>query len=345
MITELSRRRLIEVINQDGEEALRIHRSLQQKILHDLNRNARKLEEVFSQAFDLVRKRFPLPSPIQVPEPSKWPACKDLLSHVLHFQHLAMDQLPSLIPSVKLARLLSDGGINLWERGMTNEGLRLLRSAETILDKLRCEENQLRASIHIIIALLIQDHGLVFVKESRDRIWKALQIRKDYMKQTQPSSYTRNDDILLHNAWSDFGCVLLQYGKYNEAEPIFESCAAKYQEWGTVTEIPYEYYKFNHHTAFCRLYHLDFEAAIRLAEESLRCITLATGQSSATNKTMFDLACIILQSGDIMRALDLHNQVLEWRLKFHGSFSFLTLRSYYAVGALNVYAGNIVDGE
>lgn len=345
MITELSRRRLIEVKVQDDEEILSIHRSLQWKILQDNNRNIRHLDEAFSQAFELVRKRFPLPSPIQVPEPSKWPACKEYLSHVLHLQHVAMELFPSLVPSVRLARLLSDGGINLWERGMTDEGLRLLRSAEEILDKLGCEESHLRANVHIIIALLIQDHGLIHVQESRDRIEKALQIRENYLKETDSSAYTRNDDILLHNARSDFGCVLLQYGKYAEAETIFQSCIAKYREWGSVRDIPYEYYKFNHHTAFCRLYHQDFATAIHLAEESLDCIILATGQSSATNKTRFDLACIILQSGDVPRALQLHREVLEWHLKLHGKFSFLTLQSYYAVGALSAYSGNLAEGE
>lgn len=345
MINELSSRRLIQVKIQDDEETLSIHRSLQSKILLDLNKNSRQLDEAFSLAFDLVRKKFPLPSPIQVPEPAKWPACKEYLPHVLHLQYVTMELLPSFTPSLKLAKLLSDGGINLWERGMTEEGLRLLRSAEKILDKLSSEESQLKANIHVIIALLLQDHGLNFVKESRDRIWKALQIREEYLKQTESSSYTRDDDILLHNARSDFGCVLLQFGKFAEAETIFQSCWKKYKEWGTVRDIPYEYYKFNHHMAFCRLYHQDFDTAIQLAEESLECITLATGQSSATNKTRFDLACIILQSGDVQRALNLHREVLEWHLKLHGQFSFLTLQSYYAVGALSAYAGNLADGE
>lgn len=345
MITELSCRRLILVKDQDGEEALSIHRSLQQKILEDIDKDAQKREEVFAQAFSLVRKRFPLPSPIQVPEPAKWPVCKENLPHVLRIQTVVTDLLPSILPSVEVARLLSDGGINLWERGMTNEGLRLLRSAEAILDQLKSDENQLRANIHIIIALLIQDYGFSYIAESKDRIEKALQIRKDHLSYTRPYLYTRDHDILLHNAWSDYGCVLLQYNKHIEAEPIFRRCLVKYHEWGNETEIPYEYYKFNHHTAFCRLYYGDFAEAIKLAEEGLRMVTLATGQSSATSKTRFDLACIVLQSGDTTRALELHQQVLESNLKQHGKFSFLTLQSYYAVGALHAYRGELADAE
>ena len=345
MITELSCRRLIAIKTQDGEEILSIHRSLQEKILHDLDRDAQKREYVFGQAFDLVRKRFPLPSPIQVPEPEKWPDCKENLPHVLHLQKVVSEILPSIMPSVKIARLLSDGGINLWERGMTSEGLRLLRSAEAILDKLDYDEMQLRANIHIIIALLIQDYGFTHFAESKDRIWTALGIRKDYKDKTHHNLYTREHDILLHNAWSDYGCVLLQSNKYKEAEPIFRKCLGKYHEWGDESEIPYEYYKFNHHTAFCRLYHHDFAEAIKLAEEGLRMITLATGQSSATSKTRYDLACIVVQSGDFPRALSLHQEVLESNLKQHGKFSFLTLQSYYAVGALHAYCGDLTEAE
>lgn len=345
MITELSCRRLILVKTQDGEEALSINRSLQQKIVDDLHRDTQKREVVFAQAFSLVRKRFPLPSPIQVPEPKKWAACKENLPHLLRLQTVVTETLPLILPSVEVARLLSDGGINLWERGMTNEGLRLLRSAEDILDRLKCDEKQLRGNIHIIIALLIQDYGFSSIAESKDRIWKALQIRKDYFSQTRPDLYTRDDDILLHNALSDYGCVLLQYNKHNEAEPIFRKCLVKYHEWGNKTEIPYEYYKFNHHMAFCRLYHRDFAKAIKLAEEGLRMVTLATGQSSATSKTRFDLACIVLQSGDLSRALELHQQVLDSNLEQHGKFSFLTLQSYYAVGALHAYHGEHAEAE
>jgi tetratricopeptide (TPR) repeat protein len=345
MLTELSCRRLIVVKTQNGEEILSIHRSLQQKILKDIDKDAQKREAVFAQAFQLVRKRFPLPSPIQVPEPEKWPACREVLPHVLQLQKVAMEVLPSIKPTVKLARLLSDGGINLWERGMTSEGLRLMRSAEAILDSVKCEEQLLRGNIHIIIALLIQDYGLSHIAESKDRIWKALQIREAHLRQTPPELYAREDEILLHNAWSDYGCVLLQYNMHNEAELIFQKCLTKYHEWGKETEIPYEYYKFNHHSAFCRLYHGDFAEAIRLGEEGLRMITLATGQSSATSKTRFDLACIFLQSGDLERALSLHQQVLESNLKQHGKFSFLTLQSYYAVGALHAYRREFIDAE
>ena len=318
-----------------------MHRSLQWKILKDLDKDAQKREKVFSQAFELVRKIFPLPSPIQVPEPAKWPVCKEYLPHVLHLQSVITKIMPSITPSIETAQLLSDGGIDLWERGMTSEGLRLLKSAEAILDRLDTDNPPLRANIDVIINLLIQDYGISHFAESKMRIQRALDIRRHF----KPEKYTRNDDILLHNAWSDYGCVLLQYNQYKAAQPIFRQCLTKYRQWGTDAEFPYEYYKYNHHTAFCRLYEHDVTGAIKLAEESLRLIILATGQSSATSKTRFDLACIFQQSGDLQRALALHREVLESNLRQHGHFNFLTLQSYYAVGAMSACTGNLVEAE
>jgi len=113
MTNELSRRRLISIRNRDGEEILSIHRSLQAKILQDLDKDPRQRERVYQQAFLLVRQRFPLPSPIQVPEPEKWPACIKYLRHVLSLQKAFAGNLIDISPSVELAKLLSDGGIGL----------------------------------------------------------------------------------------------------------------------------------------------------------------------------------------------------------------------------------------
>lgn len=350
MTSELSRRRLIAIRKREGEEILSIHRSLQAKILQDLHKDPRQREKVFSQAFLLVRKRFPLPSPIQVPTPDAWPACLKYLRHVLSFRKIYVGKLITIDPTVELARLLSDGGINLWERGMTSEGLQLLRSAEDMLRELQLNigssQDMLKANIHVIVALLLQDNGLAHLDESKDRIWQALQIRKDYQTYTPPDQYTRNDDILLHNAWSDYGCVLLQYNKYKDAEPIFRHCLRKYKAWGPEESIPYEHAKYNHHMAFCKMYRQQFDEAIALGERGLHFVILATGEKSASaNGWKFDLACIVLQSGDIEKALKLHKEVLDARVQQHGKSSFLTLQSYYAVGALQSYLGETAQAE
>jgi len=220
---------------------------------------------------------------------------------------------------------------------MTAEGLDLLLSAEAILKQLDCDEDKLKANIHVIIALLLQDQGSAYFSESKERISKALEIREMVRKTTPTENYTKNDDILLHNAKSDYGCVLLQYNRYQEAEPIFSQCLVKYREWGKDEDIPYELAKYNHHMAFCQMVKGNLAEAVKLAERGVEFVTLATGKGASCNNWKFDMACVILQSGDLDRALKIHKEVLNARLEHHGKSSFLTLQSYYAVGAIYVY--------
>lgn len=348
MTSELSKRRLITVRNRDGEEVLSIHRKLQAKILDELNQNDNSAERtrVFEKVFLLIRARFPRPSAIQVPEPEKWPICRQYLPHVLSIKRLWQSGLVEISPSIKLAQLISDAGIDLWERCLTTEGLELLRSAEAILDQGGFQEDLLRANIHVVVSLLLQDSGISHLAECRDRISKVIDIRVDYREACDPASYTRNDEILLYNAWSDYGCVLLQYNTFKEAGPIFDKCLERYRQWGPPEEIPYEYAKYHHHKAYCLMYEGDFDRAVPLAEEGLHWVEVATGKSSAaSNRWRFDFACVVLQSGDKTRALELHKEVLEARMKLHGKFGLLTLQSYYAVGAAHSWLGETAEAE
>ncbi|KAM0806086.1 hypothetical protein BDR22DRAFT_3512 [Usnea florida] len=106
--------------------------------------------------------------------------------------------------TVEAARLMSDAGINIWERGLVGDGLRLLRIPESMLDEAVTagNENRLRASIHVVVSLMIQFYGISHWQESLDRMTKAVKWRLDYKRRTKEEEYTRNDEIILCNAQS-----------------------------------------------------------------------------------------------------------------------------------------------
>ncbi|KAF7504984.1 hypothetical protein GJ744_001505 [Endocarpon pusillum] len=351
MIKELKTRRLIAIEFKNGEEVISIHRKLQARILRDLDKDPFSRGGVFNQVFSLVRSRFPSASPIQVPEPEKWPTCKKYLPHVLSIQRLTHGTLIHLPFSEELAKLFSDGGIDLWERGLTTEGLKLMKSAESILDLLSVDKFQLlRAGIHVIISLLLQDSGLVHIGECHDRIKTALDIRRDYSDNREALTYTRNDEVLLYNAWSDYACVLLQLNMFEEAESIFERCFRQYQDWGNTDVIPYEYAKYYHHVSFCLMYRGSADEAVASAEKGLLYVEQATGKSAAYYRWKFDLACLLLQHPKLLdssswqsRTVEMLKDILGARLLLHGKFAFLTLESYYALGATLFYLGNLPD--
>lgn len=353
MTNELKTRRLIAIEFKNGEEVISIHRKLQARILRDLDKDPFSRGGVFNQVFSLVRSRFPSASPIQVPEPEKWPTCKKYLPHVLSIQRLTLGTLIHLPFSEELAKLFSDGGIDLWERGLTTEGLKLMKSAESILDLLSVDKFQLlRADIHVIISLLLQDSGLIHIGECHDRIKTALDIRKHYSDNREALTYTRNDEILLYNAWSDYACVLLQINMFEEAGYIFERCFRQYQDWGNTNVIPYEYAKYYHHVSFCLMYRGSADEAVASAEKGLLYVEQATGKSAAYYRWKFDLACLLLQHPKLLessswqsRTVDMLKDILGARLILHGKFAFLTLESYYALGTTLFYLGNLPDAE
>jgi tetratricopeptide (TPR) repeat protein len=345
MIEDLGGRKLISTKKQDGRESYSVHRLLQHRLLQDLEGDER--EEVFDMTFQLVRDRLPRPS-IDTPDSNKWNVFKEYLPHVLSLQRIFDEALPIMTPFIGLAELFRDGGVHLWQRGLIPDGLRLLNSAEEILDKLDCDEDQLRADINIATALLIQYFGISHRAESRQRFAKILEIRRKFEANAAPGTFTVDDEMRLCNANADYGNALLQFNNYREAEKIYQECDEKYRKWGTEADIPFEYGKFYHHAAFCRMYDKDFKTAIKLSEKAIELVT--RGQSDHIQLILrfrFDLACIVLQSGDIERSLRIQEQILKARLSLQGNgkATYFTLQSYYAVGALYAYLGKLDEAE
>jgi len=133
MITQLTERKLVTTRQQNNRDVYSIHRLLQHRLLQDLVENPKEREEAFVLAFELIRERLPRPS-IGVHDSIKWNIFKEYLPHVLTLQRIYEDGVPMITPFVRLANLFSDGGVHLWQRGMIYDGLRLLKSAESILD-------------------------------------------------------------------------------------------------------------------------------------------------------------------------------------------------------------------
>ena len=346
MIKDLTSRRLVGFKKQDNREVFSIHRLLQHRLLQDLDENPQEREEIFKLAFELIRERLPRPS-MEAWDSLKWNVFKEYLPHVLTIQRIYQNGVPMVTPFVRLAELFRDGGVHLWQRGMMYDGLRLLNSAENVLDLLACEEEQLRIDIHVASALLIQYFGISHRAESKDRFWKILQIRKKFASELAPGLLTKEDEMRLCSAMADYGNALLQFNNYEEAEPIYQECHATFHKSTTDKDHHFGCAKFNHHEAHCRMYRKDFEGALELSQKAVELVSRQTGQPQLTLRYKFDLACIILQSGDIEKSLEMQEQVLKARLSLQGSgkTNYFTLQSYYAVGAANAHLSRWEQAE
>jgi tetratricopeptide (TPR) repeat protein len=304
-----------------------------------MNTNSQERDEIFRLAFELVRQRLPRPSS-DTPEPAKWNAFKEYLPHVVSLQRVYSDDLSIIKPFLGLSELFRDGGVLLWQRYISTDAMKLLNSAEAILNKLDCEEDHLRVDIHITTNLLIQYFGISHRAESRDRLQKILEFR------LKVPTTTLEDEIRLNNARADYANSLLRFNDYRNAEPIYQKCYKKCLDWGADEDNPFDCAKLNHHMAYCLMYRRDFQGAIRLAERAVALIGLFPGgDQQLLLRYKFDLACIVLQSGNMGRALEMHKQILAARLDLQGRASYFTLQSYYAVGALCSYLGRLDEAE
>jgi tetratricopeptide (TPR) repeat protein len=308
-----------------------------------LSRDKSKQQTVFDQAVTLVREVFPRSNPLQQPMPEKWSECQRLLPH-LHALHDVYHKFkPHIKGSLEFAQLLLDAGMDQFERGITHEGLLLLNTAEIVLDASSPEEQQvMKAGIHAMIAIMYDNTGIEQREEALTRRKFALDIRKRIFEDAETPK--RQDEILLYNSWMEYAISLLHYHRYEEAEPIIEKCLIKFCEWGPEEEIPFEYAKYYNKIALIRMYQGRFDEAISLAAQGVQLME-KTGYNLFASRFKFDMACIILQSGDSDRALRAHEEILGQRIEMVGQTNELSLHSFYAIGAIHELKGNFEEAE
>jgi hypothetical protein len=104
--------------------------------------------------------------------------------------------------SIDFAQLLSNAGMDQYERGIIDQGLLLLYTAEKVPDS--CSEptheayQVLRADINAMIALMYDDFGIEKRREMFERRELALKIRQKALEEAKVEK--RKFEILLFNS-------------------------------------------------------------------------------------------------------------------------------------------------
>jgi len=336
MIRQLVGRKLIEVRkNPAGEDVYKIHRLLQRKIIINIGMEL-KFDSAMRKATRLVRKQFPGASPIQAPLPKQWPTCQKLMPHVHSLWKAYKDaevDYESFEKTEELARLFYDAGFYVWDRpGAEYDGLGFLDKSEAILDSLKVEENhRLRADIHCMSGLLRNPMGC----EQRDESLRRLRLARDIRAYQFELNPTRDNDVLLQNANTDLGILLLNSYEFREAEELFEGCLVQYRKWDPVEDnIPFEYSKYYYNAGIVRMWQKRLNEALDFLQRSVSLAERAFGKEGQFWDNLFMLACVTAQTGDLDRSLELHREVLDAKNSQFGRHSRTTILSTYAVGSL-----------
>ncbi|KAI8158984.1 hypothetical protein K4K49_004321 [Colletotrichum sp. SAR 10_70] len=344
MINKLKSRRLIAVKEgADGQIEYSIHRLLKDKIMFDMDDYS--IADAFRKTFRLIRKKFPSADPQQVPNPTNWSTCQEYMPHIDTFhQVFTMEQgriLPiSAVSHLELAELFYDAGFHVWSRrGTLYDGLNLLRTAISLLDRIEYDrDSKLRADINCMVGLLMLEMGCKDRIQGTDHLLEVRRIRA-VIYQQHPDHH--DSDVLRMNAISDYALCLMNYHRFNEAGEDMLKCYKRYQEWGTIDDNPFENSKhFGNYSIV-----LMFQGKMADAIDSVtRCLELTerfSGKNAQWYRRLFLLASIHLQAGDLQKALALHLEILEARLKQDGKHDANFLLSLYAVGAMYHHLNNV----
>ncbi|KAK1750427.1 hypothetical protein QBC47DRAFT_394042 [Echria macrotheca] len=360
MTRSLSRRCLISkdsAVNSDGVEQNMyiIHRSLQVALRLKLDKSPEERSSIFNHALALLERVSPMADRLQIPAPSFWPQFQMTNPHVLSLCTAFNAAHPPIQGSLRMATLLYNAGFHVFEtwNPMTRDGVTMLNTAEQILKAIGYDGGRLRADISCVMSFLLDILGPSKWHESLARRQEILDMRKALMTTVTSGEKDESEEItvdpesehMYYNAANDLGLSYLQCFEFEKAEELFVQCFSRYKQWGGVDDVPFEYGKYYHNMSIVRAYQGDYDSAISMARMGSEIKFKTDGNSSRYLWFQYDLACVMLQAGQLNNALGLHLEVLKGREAICGARAEVTLQSLYTVGAMYHHLGDYTRAE
>ena len=347
MIRDLSLSQLVHREKSGERVYLTTHRSLQEGLMQKLNKDTTTRQKAFDRATLLLREHFPSPLRIQQAEAKKWPSIVLVLPHLLNLASAFKRAMPSMQGSLLFAELLADvGGMNLYDRGLVKEAQTLLRAAQSTLDSIQHpERSRLRGDISIVLGLLTDIVGISERLEGLELRKQAVQVREDCFSQIPPAEVSTEDEILLHNSYTDLACSYQQLNRFDEVEHFSEKCLEKYKSWGSEDEYPYEYAKYFHHMAFVHIFRKQTAKAVEYGKKAADLMALGAPGAQIATIYLFDWAVFLFQNGEIDYAFEEHKAIFDRRLRECGNLNILTIQSRLMLGIMSFCRNDLDEAE
>lgn len=267
------------------------------------------------------------------------------LPQLLSLEKAFLQAHPPIEGSLELAVLLSDVGLNIWDRGLAEDARSLLLTSEKILDGIGYDQWAMeRSDVHVLLGILTDTVGITQRKEGLRYRESAKKIRKHYIDSIPPDQLTLEEEIRYYNTITDLACSHQQFNRYGEIEATCKLVIDKYRSWGTEEEFPYEFAKYYHHMAFVLVYHGDTEAAVQYASHATELLELGSF-GLLTTLFKFDCATLYFQNGQNDLAIAEHEEVLQCRLLKLGQSNIMTVQSYLALGAIYYFSHDLTHAE
>jgi len=340
-IAELGAGRLVRRESDGNRSLLRMHRATQEAMLQKLNKDVDARDIAFKNVVRVIRENFPDPSKmakLQIAQAHVWPLITRVLPHLLTTFSAFERSWPSMKSDMFFAQLLSDiAGIDLFDRGRISETYKINKMIEKVLDSLNYHKCRLMGNALIMIGLRTDYMALSKRQEGLEIRQRCVEIRQHYFASIPPHEVTLEDMILLYNSYTDLALSQLQINDFDGARKNVEQCYARYQQWGTEGEIPYEYSKFYSLMANVLLYENESEKAVEFAKKGGELVEQATPGTQATVACKFVYANILFQHGDQHNALKILKEILKVCKRDCGNDNVHTLEVRLNVGIVSYF--------
>lgn len=341
----LTKRQLIQRDTLGTEPCLSIHRSLQLDLLFRLQKEPKKKQVAFEKAVALVRRAIPRQHETQTSVYQHWANYERHQPHILSLREIWPHNASTLYPLEDFASLLSDAANYMWERGFANDGIQCAQVAIKIYEKLSQPNRLELAQAYTLLGVVTLEEGISGRTDGLASVIKALELRKEHIESPPPGG-SSHEQLLYANAWNDFGCALLEFSNYDEAEKYIRHALAIKERNSTKEKEPMEFGETYMNLALIRASQRRFKDASDLISQAVDLATKAHGfQSASTQSWCFYWAMILFDSGDKKGALEKHLAVLNERINDFGDSGTRTRESYYALGAVHHANGDLKEAE
>lgn len=295
----------------------------------------------------ILRQGCPMVSPLNIPEPEKWPDFEKYVPQVLNVRSHCLWPEPPIEPPVDFADLLADLGTYMWHAGLAEEGQDALETVLDVYDKENVPKNdERRSNTYSKLGILISFNGVSDRKDTMEYRMKAWNARHEVFKSIPSNKVTREDEINLYTVKSDLAYTYWHEERFEDVERIMTECFAQYKKWDSEEEIPFEYSKYYHLMGFVRLWQNKHEEAVQFSRKGADLCQKGAGIGHPmTQLWRFGFGCVTYHVGQVQRAWEIMEDVRKDRIQICGEYNHYTLESYSTCGALLMRLGRLEEAE
>lgn len=348
MVSDLSKRNLIERNLEGPEPILKIHRALQLFLLFKLDEQPKLRQTAFENALISVRGVFPARSLVTRDSVlnSIW---KRYLPQVLSLQTKVENACPAFEPNIEFVELLGDAGGFLYELMLPRNAIAVFHLADKLAQAIFLDDEPapIRAHIETFLATLEEEQSVENRPSSLKRRRKVVELQERFYAALPVEQTSTEDEVNLARAWNDYGSSLADSGDFEGASQWQWKALASYRRIAPdEAKLRFRFAWQYINLAVTSVAQDRVEEAMEFAERSCKLCDAELEKDDLAAATLgANAAYVFLSCGREQQALEKHKEILQTRIKLSGEDNGDVRTSYYWVGAVSYHMGQLIPAE